>query len=197
MNSAPRQQLDVFVFGSNSFGELGLGDATKKTTITGPVLNPKLPASDVGVVHLAVGGVHAAAITYDNQILTWGVNDDGALGRDTKEDKVLTEINGQESDSEDSDSDEEVNLNMKEATPIAVGSKYFPKGTTFCQLVATDTATFALTTSGVVYGWGRFKVCEFKNAVPLEANELALRIAASISDSRRRSWARGFNKDRS
>ncbi|PWY92378.1 Ran exchange factor Prp20/Pim1 [Aspergillus heteromorphus CBS 117.55] len=160
LNYAPKQLLDVYVFGTNCYGELGLGDATKKSEIPGPVLNPKLSADAAGVVQLAIGGVHSAALTHDNKILTWGVNDEGTLGRDTKEErKEVDAPNGDaKEDESDSDSDDdEVDLNMKEATPTAVDSDLFPKGTVFTQLTATDSATFALTQEGQVYGWGTFR----------------------------------------
>ncbi|PYI33049.1 RCC1/BLIP-II [Aspergillus indologenus CBS 114.80] len=160
INHPPTKRLDVYVFGTNCYGELGLGDATKKSEIPGPVLNPKLAADTVGVVYLAVGGVHSAALTHDNKILTWGVNDEGTLGRDTKEEKKEVEetngVNGEDKSDSDSD-DDEVDLNMKEATPMAVDSAHFPKGTVFTQLAATDSATFALTQEGKVYGWGTFR----------------------------------------
>ena len=37
----------------------------------------------MGVVQIDAGGMHVVALTRDNKILTWGVNDQGALGRDT------------------------------------------------------------------------------------------------------------------
>ncbi|PYH92592.1 Ran exchange factor Prp20/Pim1 [Aspergillus ellipticus CBS 707.79] len=160
LNYAPKQKLDVYVFGTNCYGELGLGDATKKSEIPGPVLNPKLSVEAAGVVQLAIGGVHSAALTHDNKILTWGVNDEGTLGRDTKEERKEVDLpNGDaKEDESDSDSDDdEVDLNMKEATPTAIDSSLFPKDTVFTQLTATDSATFALTQEGLVYGWGTFR----------------------------------------
>jgi regulator of chromosome condensation len=162
LTSAPDQRLDVFVFGTNCGGELGLGDATKKSELPGPVLNPKLSAETVGVVQLAVGGIHSAALTHDNRILTWGVNDEWTLGRDTTVESKKTPIdatsdNGEDDDEEDED--DEVDLNLKEATPLPVDSSHFADGTVFTQLVATDSATFALTSRGLVYGWGTFRVC--------------------------------------
>ncbi|GES58538.1 Ran exchange factor Prp20/Pim1 [Aspergillus terreus] len=157
-NEPPTRRLDVYVFGTNCYGELGLGDATKKSELPGPVLNPKLAADTVGVVHLTIGGVHSAALTHDNKILTWGVNDEGTLGRDTKEDPVEVDDTPDGADQSDSDSDDdEVTLNLKEATPAAVNPAHFPAGTVFTQLTATDSATFALTRDGLVYGWGTFR----------------------------------------
>lgn len=40
-------------------------------------------AEKVGVVQLSAGGMHVAALTFDGKVLTWGVNDNYALGRDT------------------------------------------------------------------------------------------------------------------
>ncbi|KAL4877465.1 regulator of chromosome condensation 1/beta-lactamase-inhibitor protein II [Aspergillus karnatakaensis] len=155
INTAPTQRLDVYVFGTNCDGELGLGDATQKTEIPRPVLNPKLPADTVGVVALAVGGVHSAALTHDNKILTWGVNDEGTLGRDTKLDPK--EIKTREEGDSDSDDEDKANLNLKEATPLPIPSSSFPRNTVFTQLAATGSATFALTTTGSVFGWGTFR----------------------------------------
>ncbi|KAK2757614.1 hypothetical protein FQN54_004583 [Arachnomyces sp. PD_36] len=158
-NLPPTQRLDIYVIGVNSYGELGLGDSTKKGEIRRPVLNPKLPAETVGVVHVAAGGAHSAALTYDNKILTWGINDEGTLGRDTKEAKKDTDMKEADAaeESESDEDDDEVDLNSKEATPIPIDPSHFPNGTIFTQIVATDSATFVLTKEGLVYGWGSFR----------------------------------------
>ncbi|KAJ5587364.1 uncharacterized protein N7459_003129 [Penicillium hispanicum] len=165
-NHVPTQLLDVYVFGTNCYGELGLGDLTKKSEMLRPVLNSKLTTESVGIVHVAVGGVHSAALTHDNKILTWGVNDEGALARDTTQLKKDVTNNarksndetepGEESDDDDDD-DDEVTLNLEEATPLPVNPSAFPKGTIFSQLAASDSATFALSKDGRVYGWGTFR----------------------------------------
>jgi regulator of chromosome condensation len=157
------------VFGTNSGGELGLGDASKKMAISSPICNPKLSAETVGVVHIAIGGVHSAALTYDNQILTWGSNDDGILGRDTKQKTKMTSIDSTsdtgEDEDDDDEEDDEVELNLKEASPLPVDPSHFPTGTVFTQLVATDSATFVLTEEGQVYGWGTFRVRDHSKIV--------------------------------
>ncbi|TVY44223.1 Protein pim1, partial [Lachnellula occidentalis] len=153
INTPPTQILDIYVFGTGDNGELGLGhvirNGKKPKGVQRPRLNDLLDAKTVGVVQIAVGGMHCAALSHDNKIYTWGVNDLGALGRDTKKDAKA----------EDEDSDEEdddIDLNPKESTPTAIPSSYFPEGVKFTQLVASDSATFALTTTGSVYGWGAF-----------------------------------------
>ena len=152
------------MFGEGTAGELGLGgvryDGKKPIDVARPRINHKLSAKDVGVVQMAVGGMHCAALTHDNKILTWGVNDTGALGRRTGAGKVK-EITQKEdddvSDSDDEDDDDDF-LNPTESEPREVDSKYFPKGTEFAFLAASDSATFAVTTDGSVYGWGTFRV---------------------------------------
>lgn len=81
-NKAPTTRLDVYVFGEGSAGELGLGPK-KSVDVKRPRLNPLLDAEKVGVVQLSAGGMHVAALTFDGKVLTWGVNDNYALGRDT------------------------------------------------------------------------------------------------------------------
>lgn len=155
INQAPTRRLNIWVFGEGSQGELGLGHLTKNgktpTDVTRPRLNHLLDATTVGVVMAAAGGMHAAAITYDNRILTWGVNDQGALGRDT--------IDRRTQEQKDAEEDEdEVGLNPEECTPGQVLASHFPQGTVFTNICCSDSATFVVTQDGNVYGWGTFRV---------------------------------------
>lgn len=156
INQCPTQKLNVYVFGEGSSGELGLGSAKGQTEVKRPRLNPNLKP-EVGVVALSVGGMHTAALTYDNKILTWGVNDQGALGRDTAWEGGLVDIDEDDDSDDDSSSGSETNINPKESTPGEVDFSGLPKETVFTQVVCTDSATFALTTFGEVYGWGTFR----------------------------------------
>ncbi|KAF2457999.1 regulator of chromosome condensation 1/beta-lactamase-inhibitor protein II [Lineolata rhizophorae] len=155
VNKAPAERLHVFVCGEGSSGELGLGAAKNALDVKRPRLNPNLPADKVGVVQVAAGGMHLAALTHDNKILTWGVNDQGALGRDTNWEGGLKDMDAAEDS--DSDSDEGTALNPRESTPAAIPAESFPEGTVFTQVAASDSATFALTDEGFVYGWGTFR----------------------------------------
>ncbi|KAH6880754.1 regulator of chromosome condensation 1/beta-lactamase-inhibitor protein II [Thelonectria olida] len=159
INDAPTQILDIYVFGEGSSGELGLGAARfnnkKPIDVKRPRINHNLSAANVGVVQISCGGMHAVALTHDNKILTWGVNDQGALGRDTAWDGGLRDMDkSEDSDSEDED---DSGLNPKESTPTAVSEDHFAPGTKFVQVVASDSASFALTEDGRVYGWGTFR----------------------------------------
>ena len=117
INEAPTQRLNVYVFGEGTAGELGLGTAKGTTDVKRPRLNPNLNADKVGVVQIEAGGMHVVALTHDNKVLTWGVNDQGALGRDTTWDGGLKDMDaaGEDSDSDTSDADN--GLNPHESIP--------------------------------------------------------------------------------
>lgn len=170
INTPPTKRQDVYVFGDGSAGELGFGAAKKATDVKRPRLNTKLLADTVGVVTLAVGGMHVVALTHDNKLLTWGVNDQGALGRDTTWDGGLRDMDADKSDAEDSDDDDPgLELNPRESTPTEVLSSYFPAGTTFVHVAAGDSSSFALTDEGLVYGWGTFRV----SSIPIHSSYLS------------------------
>ncbi|KAI0592931.1 regulator of chromosome condensation 1/beta-lactamase-inhibitor protein II [Biscogniauxia sp. FL1348] len=157
INQPPTTRLDVFVFGEGTSGELGLGnmkyDGKKPIDVKRPRINHNLSAADVGVVQIACGGMHAIALTFDQKILTWGVNDDKALGRDTTWSGGTKDMDAGSDDGDDDDT----GLNPHESTPGEVDLKAFPEGTVFAQVAATDSASFVLTDEGLVYGWGTFR----------------------------------------
>lgn len=157
INEAPSEILDVYVFGEGSASELGLGNAKNAINVKRPRLNPYLSAKEVGVVLLACGGMHSAALTRDNRILTWGVNDLGALGRDTSWNGGWKNADAGSEMDVDVDEDE-IALNPHECKPGVVSSEHFPEGTKFSSIVCGDSSTFVLTTTGLVYGWGTFRV---------------------------------------
>ena len=64
-------------------GELGLGPTSKDRNVKRPRLNVHL-SGDIKIVDVAVGGMHVAALDEEGRVWTWGVNDQGSLGRDTK-----------------------------------------------------------------------------------------------------------------
>ena len=156
ISEAPTQKLNVFVFGEGSNGELGLGhmneENKKVIDVKRPRLNPNLLPKEVGVVQLSAGGMHAVALTHDNKILTWGVNDQGALGRSTKSGEQFREINV-------ADDDEDLNsgLNPLESAPAEVDYIDIPEQTIFTKVAAGDSITMVLTNTGLVYGCGTFR----------------------------------------
>ena len=172
INDVPSQTLRVYVCGEGSAGELGLGTEKSAIDVKRPRYNNHLAPDKAGVVQVAAGGMHCAALTHDNKILTWGVNDQGALGRDTnyegnlkdideakaQQEKDEARLNGDNDDDSDDNSDNPAeDLNPLEATPTAIPEELFPEGTVFTQVACSDSATFALTNDGQVYGWGTFR----------------------------------------
>ncbi|KAF4981379.1 hypothetical protein FZEAL_2809 [Fusarium zealandicum] len=154
LNQPPSQPLSVFVVGSGECGELGLGPnetETQRPRIN-PFLNPKGPSSKYKVFQLSCGGMNTVARTVDNKIVTWGVNVNYALGRNTDWDGVLRDV-----DADSSNEEEEGELNPHEFTPTAIPGSAFPLDTRFVHVAAGDSCSFALTDTGLVYGWGTFR----------------------------------------
>ena len=146
------------MFGEGSGGELGLGPRNA-TDVVRPRLNTLLDADKVGVVDIAAGGMHAVALTHGGHVLTWGVNDNHALGRETAWDGGTREIADGDGDGDASeDESEDGELNPYESTPIAIPAESFGKSARIVQVTAADSASFALTDKGLVYGWGTFVV---------------------------------------
>jgi len=156
INDLPvREQVegDVFVFGAGSMGELGLGATSKDRNVKRPRLNVHLQGK--GIVDLAVGGMHVAALDKDGKVWTWGVNDQGSLGRDTK--SAVPTATKMKDDGSDSDSDDEEDLNPLESTPGVVDG--FPEGVKVVKLACGDSISVAIADDGKVYSWGTFRVC--------------------------------------
>ncbi|GAP89474.1 putative rcc1 domain-containing protein [Rosellinia necatrix] len=157
-NPVPTAPLDVFVFGEGSSGELGLGskknEGKRPIDVKRPRLNHNLDAEKVGIVDVACGGMHAVALTKDNRVLTWGVNDDKALGRDTTWDGGVRDADAEDSDSDD---DDDTGVNPLESTPAQIEKGELEDHDVICKVAATDSASFLLTTDGFVFGWGTFR----------------------------------------
>ncbi len=157
LNTPPTDLLEVFVFDEGTSGELGSAasgsTARSPLTSSGPVSTrqPEERRSDLVRWHARV-----AALTKDNKILTWGVNDQGALGRDTNWGGGL-----KDTDDDDSDDEDDTGLNPRESNPAEVDTENVPHDTIWTQVVASDSASFALDTKGDVYGWGTFRVSSY------------------------------------
>lgn len=162
INEAPTEVLTVYVFGTGDMsGDLGLGP--KKKTAKLPTAIPKLDSrkeDSYEVVLLDCGGMHTVALTKDNKIVTWGGNDEGALGRDTTYEGGLRDLDaeGGAGDDADSDDSDDEALNPLESTPTHIPEDSFPAGTKFTGVAAGDSCSFAVTDTGLVYGWGTFSV---------------------------------------
>lgn len=153
INHQPTEVLAILVFGSGECGELGLGPKKKASVL--PRVNPFLDPNDSSkfhVVQLSRGGMHAVALTSSSQIVTWGVNDNSALGRDTTwSDERLRDVD------DGSDTDDDEDLNPHESAPTEIPSHHFSHAK-LVQVAAGDSCNFALADTGLVYGWGTFLV---------------------------------------
>ncbi|KAK5715093.1 hypothetical protein LTR15_010509 [Elasticomyces elasticus] len=159
LNEPPTERLNVYVFGEGSAGELGLGTAKNAIDVKRPRLNAKVTADKAGIVQIAAGGMHVIALTHDNKILSWGVNDQGALGRDTTWDGGLKDMDAAGGDDSSDDEEDDNGLNPKESIPgeVDFSGNDIPEGTRWVQVTAGDSCSFALTDDGRVYGWGTFR----------------------------------------
>ncbi|KDD73507.1 hypothetical protein H632_c2107p0, partial [Helicosporidium sp. ATCC 50920] len=128
----------IFVFGDGDCGQLGLGeDVTEK-------LRPApLSVGSNKVVQVVCGGMHTLALTQEGDVFSWGVNDEGALGRRTAGE--LWE-----------------KIAAKTAKDVA-GDSYVPgkvaisSDSRIVQLSAGDSHSTALTAMGEVWAWGTFR----------------------------------------
>jgi hypothetical protein len=146
------EKCEVYVFGAGSMGELGLGATGRDRDVKRPRLNAHL--GSMGVVDVAVGGMHVAAVDYTGRLWSWGVNDQGSLGRDTKIDNAV-------SMKDDEDNDDEEELNPLESKPGLVQG--FPEGLEVVKLACGDSISVAIANDGRVYSWGTFRVSPLKD----------------------------------
>jgi predicted nucleic acid-binding Zn ribbon protein len=76
------EEGDVYAWGSNGCGELGLGDTEDRLTPT------KVPG--LGRVRaIAAGGGHSLALTESGEVYTWGLNKHGQLGLGDTENRLV------------------------------------------------------------------------------------------------------------
>lgn len=148
--SRPDVPANVYVFGKGDMAELGLGPQANARVVKRPRINHFLLPEKVYVVQVACGGMHSLALTKDSKIYSWGVNDQGALGRNTTWEAPVK--NADASDSEE----EEVDINPKESIPGVVEG--FPENIKIVQVAAGDSISVAVTDEGYVYAWGTFRV---------------------------------------
>ena len=131
---------DVFVWGDNTCMVLGLTTRAtgRKRPIPLALLDKTTPSGYRRILPkctLAVAsGVHSVAVSEDGHLWTWGVNDEGQLGRPIPED-----------DDEAPAVPGKVTIPGADPDAVVVGA------------ATTDAATFALLSDGSVHGCGVFK----------------------------------------
>lgn len=112
---------DVLTFGQGDVGQLGLGaDILER-------LRPAL-VNDVGkIVSVCAGGMHTLCLTEEGKVMSFGCNDEGALGRETAE----------------------------EGSETLSGAVELPGKAV--QVTAGDSHSAALLDDGRVFAWGAFR----------------------------------------
>jgi hypothetical protein len=76
-----------YAWGSNTMGQLGIGNPSTTEFALEPV---KIPIPEGMVIKkLAAGGRHSAGITRDGKLLTWGWGEEGQLGHNNEKNSYL------------------------------------------------------------------------------------------------------------
>ncbi|KAF4687477.1 hypothetical protein FOZ60_003951 [Perkinsus olseni] len=73
----------LYTFGSNQYGQLGVGDGCLRSSTP---LRVRGPLEERKIVKVACGGSHMAAVTDEGELYTWGYGRDGNLGHGDKAD---------------------------------------------------------------------------------------------------------------
>ncbi|MGH2608336.1 MAG: RCC1 domain-containing protein [Tepidiformaceae bacterium] len=122
------EQGDVFCWGSNDAGQLGIGAASP-----GPYLSPT-PVGELGQVEfLTAGHAHTCVLDVSAQAYCWGLNSNGQLGVDSTADTCRF-----------------LGVDQPCSTrPVAVSG-----GLTFTSITAGGFHTCGLATAGTAYCWG-------------------------------------------
>lgn len=111
----------VLSLGQGDTGQLGLGPDIMERT------KPARVPVDKTLVQVCSGGMHTVCLTEDGKVITFGCNDEGALGRTTADEDDCSEPGNVELDSR--------------VVFVSAG----------------DSHTAALTSTGTVYAWGTFR----------------------------------------
>ncbi|RLU25618.1 hypothetical protein DMN91_001775 [Ooceraea biroi] len=112
----------MLTFGQGDFGQLGLGEEITEKT------RPAAIPTYQDIIAITAGGMHNVCLRKTGEVLTFGCNDDGALGRNTSK-----------------EGSETVPL------PVELPGKVI-------QVTAGDSHTAALLEDGRVFAWGTFRI---------------------------------------
>ena len=118
----------IYAWGRGGEGQLGNDEWVDKT-LPGEVEVSNTPMADKTIVAVSAGAFHSFALASDGTVYAWGRNDYGQLGNDT---------------------------NQYSAVPVSVVTTGTPMASkAVISISAGGFHTLALTSDGIVYGWGR------------------------------------------
>ncbi len=174
-----KKQGVVMVMGSGDMSQLGLGRQIRERRF--PALVKTLAEAKVNIVDIGVGALHNLAVTDKGEVYSWGCNDDGAIGRTTKEDAsemlpdkveglegvhvvkvscgashslALTDNGEVYSWGAYRDASGLVGFNTAEKRQMQAQRVDFPAGVKIVQLAAGESHSLALDSDGHVWYWG-------------------------------------------
>lgn len=126
--AALKKDGSVWTWGNNDKGQLGNG-STDAQKIPVQVKTSSSKQYLEGIVKVAAGALHTAALKQDGSVWAWGYNDDGQLGDDSYNKRRLSaaQVKGEDGDDE-----------LNDITAIAAGNAH----------------TLALKKNGTVWAWG-------------------------------------------
>lgn len=158
----------VWVWGSGECDQLGIKESLLDDDLC--LKKPKMIeniSKDLNIIDITSGALHNLILTDQGQVLSWGCNDDGALGRlssrlKAKLDKLNKKINDKDED-EDDDEDEE-----GEEEEESEDSEKYPNKIVFPEnvedynvkvksIIGGDCYSCCLMENGEVYLWGSYK----------------------------------------
>ena len=116
---------NVYCWGSNTYGQLGDGTGTNRSTPVAVVAGA-IPGG-VTITQIVAGSWHTCALSSAGAAYCWGGNEAGGLGDGTTTNR---------------------------STPVAVVAGAIPGGVTITQLSAEWFSTCALSSAGLAYCWG-------------------------------------------
>lgn len=114
-------------WGSNTDGRLGMG--TEQIQVAPQTVDTAGLLAGKTVVQVATGSSHTLALTTEGRVYAWGLNSSGQLGDGTT---------------------------TSRPRPVAVSIAGVLAGKTVKAIAAGATHSYALTTEGRIYAWGRF-----------------------------------------
>ena len=119
---------NVYAWGDDSTGELGIGYANTTTPVTTPteVVRPDRTGALSGIVQIAAGAASNYALTATGNVYAWGDNTTGELGTGN---------------------------NISSSSPVLVGASGSPLSN-IVAITAHGDFALALTATGNVYAWG-------------------------------------------
>jgi len=148
----------VWTFGTNTNGELGIGNNNNKNV-------PKQVEllADKVIKQISVGTSHVIALTEDGEIYTWGLNANGQLGIGNTKNSNIPQ-----------------NVKIPESTELIQVVK-----NTIIKVIANNNVSYAISQSGKVYAWGEGygltpRLLEFENDIIDLSKSYALDINGNI-----------------